>query len=138
MRVVVRQGFYCIGRLLHYRLVQVCWSEIDCRQHSRIVGFGSSCRGGQFWVFSYSLCVQQRLPTGHCCTSRLCYQHNPLVFLDNLWSYFCQEYSVDLFVAFSINCRMCVTLRRPVMPYVGVVSLYGRRTRFVQLPELPL
>ena len=46
--------------------------------------------------------------------------------------------SAGLFVAFSINFRLCVTLRRPVMPYVGVVSLYVHRSRSVQLLELPL
>ena len=32
--------------------------------------------------------------------------------------------SADLFVAFSIVFRLCVTLHRPMVAYVGVVSLY--------------
>ena len=39
--------------------------------------------------------------------------------------------SADLFVAFSIKFRLCVTLRRPVMTYVGVISLYVSRSRSV-------
>ena len=46
--------------------------------------------------------------------------------------------SPDLFVAFSIIFRQCVTLRRPVVKYVRVVSVYVRRSRSVQLLELPL
>ena len=46
--------------------------------------------------------------------------------------------SAGLCVAFSINFRRCVSLRRPVMTYVGFDSLYIPRSRSVQLLELPL
>ena len=70
----------------------------------------SSCSGGRylFWLFAYTPCVQQLLPTGICCTSGLCYQHNPLVFFDHMWSRLCQYMnyaSTDLFVAISINLQ---------------------------------
>ena len=89
------------------------------------------------WVLNNS----GRSLTPVCSTTFTNWQHKPLVFLEDLWSRICQVYTyelchADLFVAFFINFRLFGTLRRPLMTYVGVVSLPVRRSRSSSLIDI--